>query len=46
MDIRARPHESGVFYVFIVCLNSRGWFMLCLVYILYLVFVLASGDRE
>jgi hypothetical protein len=33
------------FSVFNVCLNSRRWFMLCVVYRSYLVLVLVSGDR-
>jgi hypothetical protein len=38
MDIGARSEVCGVFFK--VCLNSRGWFMLCLVYVSCLVFVL------
>jgi hypothetical protein len=34
------------FLMFFVCLNSRRWFMLCLVYISYLMSVLVSGDRD
>jgi hypothetical protein len=34
------------FYIFNVCLNSHRWFMLCLVYVTYLVLVLVSGDRD
>jgi hypothetical protein len=45
MDISARPHVCGVFFNdFNVCLSSQRWFMLCLVYIFYLVLVLMSGD--
>jgi hypothetical protein len=28
------------------CLDSRRWFMLCLVYVTYPVLVLGSGDRD
>jgi hypothetical protein len=37
MDISARPHVCAFFNV---CLNSRRWFLLCLVS--YLVFVQVS----
>jgi hypothetical protein len=33
MEIGARPNVCGVFNDFNFCLNSRRWFMLCLVYI-------------
>jgi hypothetical protein len=35
-----------LFIVFNVCLNSRRWFMLCLVFIFYRVLALVSGDRD
>jgi hypothetical protein len=34
------------FIVFNVCLHSRRWFMLCLVYVPYLVLEQLSEDRE
>jgi hypothetical protein len=41
MDIGARPRGCvWSFNVFNVCLNSRRWFVLCLVYISYLVLLL------
>jgi hypothetical protein len=42
----SRPHTYIFFYVFNVCLNSRRWFMLCLVCTSYLVLVQVSGDRD
>jgi hypothetical protein len=36
----------GIFNDFDMCLNSRRWFMLCLVYIPNLVLLLVSGDRD
>jgi hypothetical protein len=42
-DIGARPRVWSFSNDFNVCLNSCGWFMLCLVYIYYLVLVLMSG---
>jgi hypothetical protein len=39
MDIGARSHVCGV--SFNACYNSRRWFMLCLVYISYLVLVVS-----
>jgi hypothetical protein len=46
MGIGARPRACGVFNVFDVYLNSRRWFVLCLVSISYLVLVLVSRDRD
>jgi hypothetical protein len=34
-----------IFNVCNVFLNSRRWFVLCMIYISYLVLVLVSGDR-
>jgi hypothetical protein len=41
----ARPHTWGRLF-FNVCLNSRRWFVLCLVFIPYLVLVQVSGDID
>jgi hypothetical protein len=35
-----------IFNAFNVCLNSRRWFMLCLVCVPYLVLVQVPGDRD
>jgi hypothetical protein len=43
MDIGARPR---VWSFFNVCFHSRICFVLCLVYILYLMMVLVSGDKD
>jgi hypothetical protein len=44
MDLSARPHVYRVYAdIFNVCLKSRRWFMLCLVYISCLVLVLVFG---
>jgi hypothetical protein len=41
MDMGAMSHMCAVVNVFNICLNFRRWFMLCLVYVLYLVFTVA-----
>jgi hypothetical protein len=41
-----RLHVCEVFNDFNVCLNSGRWFILCLVYISYLLLVLVPGDRD
>jgi hypothetical protein len=46
MDIGVRPHVWSSFNVFNVCLSSRRWFVLCLVYISYPVLVLVSTRVE
>jgi hypothetical protein len=45
MDVGARPPVWSFFNVFNICFNSRRWFVLCLLYVSYLVLVQVCVPR-